>query len=131
MKQSTSESTPLRPDGERVLNAPLVDIDVNKFIEQVKEEKTWESSSYNSITLFKSDAMRIVLIGMHPKAILKTHKTKAVISVQALRGGVAFKTEEQEVKLSAGQMVTLQPMIPHSVEALEESFFLLTLATTI
>src|SRR5690554_3183749 len=128
MKKKTSESTPMRPDGERVLNAPLVQIDLNKYIEQIKSEATWENSSYNSMTLFKSEAMTIVLIGMHAKAILKKHTTNAVISVQTVTGQLNFITEEQSVELSKGEMVTLQPMIPHSVEAQEESFFLLTLS---
>lgn len=129
MKKKTSDSTPMRPEGERVLNAPLVQIDLNKYMEQIKSETTWENSSYNSMTLFKSKAMRIVFIGMHEKAVLKTHATNAVISVQTVAGKVNFITEEQSVELNKGQMVTLQPMIPHSVEAQEESFFLLTLST--
>jgi len=128
MESKSNESTPLRPEGDRLLNAPLVEIDLNKFISQVKGEASWADSDRNSITLFKSETMRIVLVGLHANAELKTHTTRSVISVQVLEGEIKFTTEEQLVLLQKGQMVALQQKMPHSVHAQKESFFLLTVA---
>ncbi|MBS1549999.1 MAG: hypothetical protein JSS94_09085, partial [Bacteroidetes bacterium] len=97
MENKSNESTPLRPEGDRLLNAPLVEIDLNKFISQVKGEASWADSDRNSITLFKSETMRIVLVGLHANAELKTHTTRSVISVQVLEGEIKFTTEEQSV----------------------------------
>lgn len=124
--EKSNESTPLRPQGDRVLNANLVEIDLNKYIQQIKDEVTWKESSHNSITLFKSDSMRIVLIGIHQNSTIKPHQTNAVISVQVIEGEINFKTNESEHTLSKGNMITLQPKIQHSVDANQESFFLLT-----
>lgn len=128
MENKSNDATPQRPQGERMLNAALVEMDLNKFITQIKEETTWKDSDHNSITIFKSDSMRIVLIGLHEKAILKTHVANTIISVQVLEGAIRFTADEQVVPLSKGQMIALQSKIPHSVEAEKESFFLLTLA---
>lgn len=128
MENKSNDATPLRPQGERVLNATLVEMDLNKFIHQIRQETTWKDSDHNSITIFKSDALRIVLIGLHEKSILKTHTANAIISVQVLEGAIKFTAEEQVVSLSKGQMLALQPKVQHSVEAEAESFFLLTVA---
>ncbi len=88
MKNISNEATALRPEGDRVLNAPLVEMDLNKFIVQLKQETTCTDSDRNSITVFKSDDMTIVLIGMHAKAELKTHTAKGHISVQVLDGEI-------------------------------------------
>lgn len=128
MENKSNDATPLRPQGERLLNAPMVEMDLNKFIQQIKQEVTWKESSLNSITLFKSDKMRIVLIGIHKNGELKTHTAPGYISVQVMEGHIEFATEEKTVQLFPGQMVSLQPQLPHSVFAKEESFFLLTLA---
>jgi quercetin dioxygenase-like cupin family protein len=48
--------------------------------------------------------------------------------VQVLEGKINFTAEQQTLLLEKGQMIALQEKIPHSVVALEESFFLLTLA---
>src|SRR5687768_3244901 len=128
MDSKSNQATPQRPEGDRLLNASLVEMDLNKFIKQVKQEPSWSDSDRNSITIFKSDSMRIVLMGLHEKAELKTHTANGVISVQVLEGKINFVTEERAVMLEQGQMIALQQKVPHSVTAIQETFFLLTLA---
>lgn len=127
MENKSNESTALRPEGERTLNATLVEIDLNKFIAELKQETTWAESDRNSITVFKSDTTTVVLIGMHKNAELKEHKAIGNISVQVLDGEINFFAEQQTLSLGKGQMITLEANILHSVTALKESFFLLTL----
>ena len=127
MKNKSNESTALRPDGDRLLNARLVEIDLNKFIVQLKQEPTWADSDRNSITVFKSDTTTIVLIGMHKNAELKEHTAIENITVQVLDGEINFFAEQQIFLLEKGKLITLEANIPHSVTAMKESFFLLTL----
>ncbi len=128
MENKSSEATPQRPDGERILNAPLVEMNVNKFIKQIRSETTWADSDRNSITIFKSETMRIVLMGLHENAELKPHKANGVISVQVVEGKIEFTAEQHNTPLETGQMIALQENITHSVRALADSFFLLTIA---
>ena len=128
MENKSNEATPNRPEGERMLNAPMIEMDLNQYMEQLKQEPAWKESDRNSITLFKSDTMRIVLIGLHENAELKTHTANGIISVQVIEGLIKFTAEAQTASLEKGQMIALQQKIPHSVVAVRESFFLLTLA---
>jgi quercetin dioxygenase-like cupin family protein len=120
------DATALRPEGDRVLDAPLVEMDLNNFIVQIKNEITWATTDHNSITILKSDNTTVVLIGIHKNAELKKHKAYGAIHVQVLEGKINFCTEQQTVSLQRGQMIALKADIPHSVLALEDSFFLLT-----
>ena len=72
--------------------------------------------------------MRVVLIGLRKGAELKTHTANGPITVQVLEGHIKFQTELKVVELRNKQMLTLKEKIPHSVLALEETFFLLTMA---
>lgn len=128
MENKSNEATPLRPQGERMLNAPVVEIDLYRFINQIKEEKPWIETGHNSITVFKSDKLRIVLIGLNANASIKEHLAASVISVQVLEGKIDFTVEGKIITINKGQMLALQKDIPHSVYASEESFFLLTLS---
>lgn len=128
MEEKSNEATPLRPAGDRVLNAPLVEMDLNESIRLIKSETTWAESDKNSVTLFKSETMRIVLVGLREYAELPPHKTNGVISVQVIEGKIAFTAEQQTAHLERGQMIALQANITHGVKALSEAFFLLTLA---
>ena len=127
MENKSNEATALRPEGDRMLNGNLVEIDLNKFIAELKQEPTWVNSDHNSITVFKSDTSTMVLIGMHKNAELKEHTAIGNISVQVVAGEINFFAEQQTRSMVKGQMITLAANIPHSVTALEESFFLLTL----
>lgn len=126
-KEKSNDATPQRPEGERILNAPLVEMDVPAFIDQIKNETTWADSDRNSITIFKSEVMTIVLIGLHENAELKPHKANGTLSVQVLEGKIEFSTEHQSIEIEKGQMIALQENLMHSVKASTDSFFLLTL----
>lgn len=76
MENKSNEATPQRPEGDRMLDAPMVEMDLNKLVLQIKNETAWEEADHNAITIFKSDLMRIVLMGMHENAELKTHGAK-------------------------------------------------------
>lgn len=128
MEIKSHESTSQKSDGNKALNAQLVEMDLNKYIAQIRNEATWKNSDRNAVTIFKSETMRIVLMGLHKNAALKPHKANGVISVQVLEGKINFVTEQQTSLVEKGQMITLQENITHSVLALTETFFLLTLA---
>ena len=128
MEIKSNDSTPQRPEGDRVLDAPLVEMDLPKLIAQIKAETTWADSDRNSITIFKSETMRIVLMGLHENAELKAHKANGVISVHVLEGKINFLTDQQTSLIEKGHMIALHENITHSVLALTETFFLLTLA---
>jgi len=122
-----NQATPLRPEGDRLLDAQMVLMDLKEYREKIKDEKTWKEGDRTAITLFKSDSMRIVLIALHADAEMKTHTAPGTISVQVLSGKITFRTEQRDAKLSEGQMLTLHERIPHSVFAHKESTFLLTM----
>ncbi len=127
MEIKANEATPLRPEGDRILDAPLVHIDLPEFIKQLKQEPTWETSTQNSISIYKSTDLTIILIGMHPGGEMKKHTAKGNITVQVIEGFINFTTDTQNVALNKGQMIALHANIPHNVSAVSESFFLLTM----
>lgn len=128
MEIKSNEATALRPEGDRILNAEMVEMNLYQFIDQLKGEKTWSESDRNSVTIFKSPTLRIVLMGLHAAAALKMHKANGVISVQVLEGKIDFSTANKTSIMETGQMIALQENVLHSVNALTDSFFLLTLA---
>ena len=128
MEERMNEATRNRPEGDRIIDAAMVEIDLDQYITQLKSEEAWLNSQRNAITLFKTDAMRIVMIGLHAGGSLPEHKAEGIISVQVLKGHIRFIVREDEKKLVEGHMLTLHEKIPHTVVAVEESVFLLTMA---
>jgi quercetin dioxygenase-like cupin family protein len=128
MEEKSNEATPQRPLGDRPLDAALVVMDLPGFIAQIKQEQPWLNSDRNAITIFKTDGLRLVLIALHEGAFMKTHTAPGIISVQVLEGELDFTADNQTSRLMPGQLLALHAGIPHSVLAVKESVFLLTLA---
>lgn len=131
MEERHNESTQQRPEGERPIDALLVEIDLPAFIKQIKEESSWKNSQRNAITVFKTNGLRIVLIALHEGAEMTRHTADGIISVQVLKGQMQFNTDQQSIELSKGKMLALHERLPHSILAIKETIFLLTLTTTL
>ncbi|HXS55342.1 MAG TPA: cupin domain-containing protein [Hanamia sp.] len=128
MEAKHNESTELRPEGGRLMDAPVVPMNVPEFIRQIKDEPAWKKSDRNAITIYKTNGMRIVLIALHEDAVMEKHTTNGIVSVQVLDGEVTFNTEANSIVLRKGEMIAMHRNVPHSVAATKESVFLLTVA---
>lgn len=131
MEEKFNESTAQRPDGDRMIDAALVSIDLPIYMSQIKGEISWKDGKRNAITVFKTYGLRIVLIALHEGSEMTRHTADGIITVQVLEGQIQFNTDQQSVELGKGQMLALHERIPHSVKAIQETTFLLTLTSTL
>lgn len=129
MNEKFIDATAKRPEGQRTMDAPMLTIDLSRFIAQIRNEKAWKDNDRNAITIFKSILVRIVLIALHKGAEMAKHTANGIISIQILEGQMRLTTDEQKIDLCRGQMLVLHEGIEHSVYATEETVFLLTLTT--
>ncbi len=120
-----NESTINRPLGGRILDAPLVAIDIPSRVAQLKTEPAWEKSDRNAITVYKTQQLRIVLIAMHAGAEMVPQISDAVISIHVIDGMLNFKTESESLQIGAGQILNIHPLVTHHITAAEETVFLL------
>ncbi len=127
MENKSNEATALRPQGDRLIDGPLVKIDIPTFMQILRVEKNWDEKDRNAITVFKTADMRIVLMALHEGAEISRHSTDSMINIQVLTGRIVIHTDAQSEDLEQGQILTLHKNIFHSVQAFEETFFLLTL----
>lgn len=123
-----NESTRNRPEGERLLDAPVIPINLNASIAQLKGEVGYEKNDRNAITLFHSERMRIVLIALHAGAEISEHSVTGPCSILAIDGHVEVRAGSDSFPLGPGEAVAMQDAIVHSVKAEGESVILLTLA---
>ena len=109
------------------LASPMLTLDLNREIQDLRAEARWQSG-HTAKTLAKYPDLRVVLIAMNAGGRLEKHHTAGRISVHALQGRNRIETGERSADLIAGQLLTLESNIPHDVEAITDSAFLLTIA---
>ena len=104
-------------------------IDLNQEIVRLQTDApSKEETGHKSKMLVKYPEFRIVLIAMRVGSRWEDHKTSARIFIHVLRGHIRFHTPDGTFDLRPGQLLTLDPSVLHSVDAPEESAFLLTLS---
>lgn len=123
-----NESTRNRPEGERLLDAPVIPLNLNASIAQLKGEVGYEKNDRNAITLFHSGRMRIVLIALHDGAEITEHTVSGPCSILTIDGQVDVHTGADSYTLGPGEALALQDAVAHSVKSERESVILLTIA---
>ncbi len=73
-------------------------------------------------------ALRVVLVTMPGGSLWEQHQTTGRITVQVLAGHIRLNAEGATHDLPTGHLLALESNIPHDVEALVDSTFLLTVA---
>ncbi len=120
---------PMRPKTnlERMLDAPMLAFNLDLVLKQLKSEDIWRNIHRNAMTLMKRQDMSVVLTAVQRGVDIPLHHTPGMASIQVLEGCLRVITPSQQVTVGKGEMLTLHAGIPHQMEALETSAFLLTL----
>ena len=127
MEEKYNEATINRPEGDRPIDSPAVLIDLPSFIEQIKSEKAWEENDRNSIAVFKSSKMRIIVGALHKNAEMQTEHPDNILSIQVLKGRLNVHTNEKVIEVEKDQILALHEHIPYKIEAIKKTTFILTI----
>lgn len=118
----TSERSPQRLAGTALA------FDLAQEVARLRGEAAWQRGDRNAKILVKEPDFRIVLIALKAGARMEQHRAAGRISVQTLAGHLRMRVLEESVDLPVGHLVGVEYDVPHDVEALDESAFLLTIA---
>jgi quercetin dioxygenase-like cupin family protein len=105
----------------------FLEFDLAREIEQLHAESEL-ASGHSAKTLVKHDDFRIVLTALKAHTRIPEHRNEGRISVQTVRGHIRMRALGRTFDLPTGRLLALDQGLPHDVEALEDSAFLLTIA---
>jgi quercetin dioxygenase-like cupin family protein len=125
MEIKRNEATLNRPEGDRVIDAPYVFMDLNDFIKQLKDEEAWDKNDRNGITIFKTDNLTSVLTCLHKDASIEENSVDGLFQVQVLDGKIRVTTIDGDAEMKQGEMIVFHPNVLHSIKALKKSTLLL------
>ncbi|HKV81536.1 MAG TPA: hypothetical protein VJP02_25540 [Candidatus Sulfotelmatobacter sp.] len=106
---------------------PAIDLDISHEIEQLYQCGKWQNGTSRKQLIRFSD-FHIGLTAMKADARIGLHLNSGRISVQTIEGHIRMHAGSQTFDLPKGRMLVLDRAVPHDVEALADSAFLLTVA---
>ena len=127
MSDATTDGRARRRPHTPPMTAPFLEFDLNREVELLHSEPAW-TDGQNARTLVKFDDFRIVLMALRARARVPGHRTKGRISIHTTIGHIVVRAEGRTFDLPAGGLIVLDRDLPHEVEALEDSAFVLTIA---
>jgi quercetin dioxygenase-like cupin family protein len=95
---------------------------------EMRTEGPYEREGHTARLLVREPDLRVVLVVMKGGSIIKEHRAKQTASIHVLSGRVRVRLQDQLVDLPSARLLVLESGLAHSVEAMDESTFLLSLA---
>lgn len=112
----------------RIAPTTVHTFDPTAIIQRLRSEPEYQSNGRNGMTLAKTSDLRVLLEVLSEGAALAEHTAPGPITLQVLEGELRFQAGEEVIYVRAGELISLPIRERHSVEALRESAFLLTIA---
>src|SRR3954470_12055911 len=106
MEAKYNEATENRPEGDRIVDAPFIFTDIEKFHRQLLEEEAWQKNDRNGITVFKTEGYTIVLTAFHAAAVTPENTVKGITTLQLVNGKVSVTINGENIPLQPMEMVT-------------------------
>jgi quercetin dioxygenase-like cupin family protein len=112
----------------RRLAASALDFDLDAELASLRQEPSFQRGDRNGRTLVEETGFRVTLTALKAGTIVSEHRTRGWVSIQTTAGHLRIKLPDRVVDLPMGRLLVLDQNVPHDVEALEESAFLLAIA---
>lgn len=129
METKYNEATLNRPDGDRIIDAPIVFMDIKKYSEQLKEEEAWQKNDRNSITIYKTDGLTMLLCWLKEGASITDNIASNHTTVQVMEGEIKITVETGNMEVTKGQIIAIHPRILETITAKEDSLLLISSKT--
>jgi quercetin dioxygenase-like cupin family protein len=104
-----------------------VAFDLGAIERELLVDGAYERNGHSARTLARTTDLRVVFIAMKGGGSIAEHYTNETASIQMLSGHIRLKLPDRTVDLRSGQLLVLGLGLPHDVEAMEDSAFVLTL----
>lgn len=111
------------------LQTPLRVVRLADALATLQHESAWATGDRAGRTLVKQGLLRVVVTAMHAGTRLDEHQTAGALTLQCLTGQLALHTAiAHPLELIEGEFIALDCGMVHSVEAVTDCAFLLTVA---
>lgn len=123
--KQTDDQRLRRAPGER-FEGPSHAFHLDAVAARLRAEDHPARRGHRQMTIFQRDHVTHVVFAFDQGGGLSEHKAPGLVTIQVHAGKLRVVEEGREHEMPAGSVLVLDPDVPHSVEAMEESVMLLT-----
>jgi quercetin dioxygenase-like cupin family protein len=120
-----SESRLRPPPSERFAGSSHL-FSLSNALEELRAEDHPSRSGHRQITLLQRAPVTQVLFSFEAGGQLDQHSAHGLVTIHVLEGTLSVRADEEDHDLVAGDVLVLDPDVPHDVRASSEAAMLLT-----
>ncbi|PQV63368.1 Cupin domain-containing protein [Abditibacterium utsteinense] len=99
---------------------------LNEALQKLRAETHAARDGHRQMTLFHRAPVTKVLFAFDAGGTLAKHSAHGLVTIHVLEGQLQVQVDGQDHELNAGQILILNPDVPHDVRASQNSAMLLT-----
>lgn len=100
--------------------------DTFTFVDHAPGRAHFEAGRAKPVTVLKSTGANVVVFAFEPGTGLPQHTAQYPVLLQTLEGSVIVQISGQTITLKPGDLLHIEPTVPHNVEAAERAKLQLT-----
>lgn len=100
--------------------------DLNRALSELRAEAHAAKHGHRQKTIFHRAPVAKVLFAFDAGGALANHSAHGLVTIHVLEGHLIVQADGHDYELKAGQILILNPDVPHDVRASEASAMLLT-----
>jgi D-lyxose ketol-isomerase len=117
MDYRQNDATINRPEGERVLDGDCIYTDLVEIVNQLRNEKAYDTNDLNGITVLKTGSTTIVVTLMKQGSFSKRITVDTALTLLVMSGKLTIEKEGSAIELGPAQMLNFHPLIAHDIKA--------------
>ena len=121
-----TEAEDAQQQAERV-GALVIELDCGSEVAALRAGDAYGRADHSAETVAKQSGLRLVLVALKAGGLMHEHHADAPITVHGLEGRIRFDVAGQSHELTPGRVLVVAAGLPHSVHAIDQSAFLLTM----
>ncbi|MFZ5623277.1 MAG: cupin domain-containing protein [Gemmatimonadota bacterium] len=116
----------LRPHPRERFDGPEHVIDLASASADLRAEPHAAVDGHRQVALFRREGITLVLFEFDAGGGIREHRAAGLVTIHVLGGKLTVRTPAAKHELGAGQILVLNPDVPHAVGANEPSTMLLS-----
>jgi quercetin dioxygenase-like cupin family protein len=113
----------------RLINSPLNSSDLGVMISHLKQEPSWEKGELKSAILLKSPSKKILLTVLHAGTVINSFQSDDSITFQVIEGLMNLRFRNETFTLNKGEVLIMKEKLKYEIDTLQDSAFLMILAS--
>ena len=105
---------------------PAFRYSLSEALETLRASDRPARNGHRQTTTFHRDGLTQVVFAFEPDGHLDRHTAPGLVLIQVLEGRFVLHAEETDHDMTSGDVLILDPGVPHSVRAVEAGAMLLT-----